>query len=403
MHEPCPCDSGLTYEHCCGIANRTAGNADIVARLTSAGIETNGKLTEQMDTAIESFKTSPDLFPARFNFTENKAWFVKMSPRWYSESVFLDPGRIRGTCVIEVTLERLQQMTQDMALQTSAFIFHTAFCGSTLMAQALDAMFNCLPLREPEVLNNLLAYFNSQTTSATQKSAQEPQRLLQKQKNAWLESILRLLSRRYESAQTTIIKANDYSNPMMIRLLECPHDIPVLFMYTPLAEFVAACLKADNRRVWIRARYKAIRTHAPRYLKLPEELTIDNENYAHMAAIYWCFNIALYQQAWQRFPEKCHSLDFNAMLAQPRETIEACGHIFGLKLLHDIDVTEKINGLLGVYSKNNKINYSPQQRVDDIHRWRTEYKIQMDAAEQLARQLLADNYPDVLLPGHFIK
>jgi len=398
-HEPCPCDSGLTYEQCCGIANRTAENADIVAHLTIDSIETNGQLTPQMDTALESFETSPDLFPARFNFFEKKAWFVKMSPRWYSESVFLDPARIRGTCVILSEFERLQQMTQGIAWQPSAYIFHTAFCGSTLMAQALDAVFNCLPLREPEVLGNLQVYINSQATGSAQKSEQEPEQ----ENNAWLDRILLLLSRRYEPDQAAVIKANDFANQMMIKLLECPREIPVLFMYTPLAEFVAACLKADNRRAWIRARYQLVSPHAPQLLKLPAGLTINDDDYAQMAAIYWCFNIALYLQAWQHFPEKLHSLDFNAMLAQPRESVEACGRLFGLELLDDIDVNEQINGLLGTYSKNSKFNYSPQQRTDDISRLLAEYKTEMDAADQLAHQLLANNYPDDLLPGHLIQ
>lgn len=397
--EPCPCDSGLTYEYCCGVANRTAGNADIVARLTTGGVETNGKLTPQMDTALELFATTPDLFPARFNFFEKKAWFVKMSPRWYSESVFLDPGRIRGTCIIESEFECLQQMTRDIAWQPSAYIFHTAFCGSTLMAQALDAIFNCLPLREPEVLGNLLVYINSQTTDSSSEAKQKSEQ----DKRAWLGRILRLLSRRYTPDQTAVIKANDYANPMMIKLLECPHEIPVLFMYTPLAEFFAACLKADNRREWIRARYKLICTDAQHLLNIPPELSINDDDYAQMAAVYWCFNIALYLEAWHRFPGKLHSLNFNAMLAQPGESVEACGRMFGLESLDDIDVNEQINGLLGVYSKNSQFNYSPQQRTDDIRRLQAEYKTEMNAAEQLAHQLLADNYPDDLLPGHLIR
>ncbi len=388
MHEPCPCDSGLRYEQCCGVVNRTAGNADIVARLTNNGsIETNGQLTAQMDTALNTFETTPDLFPARIDFFERKTWFVKMSPQWYSESVFLDPGRIRGSCVIEVELERLQQMTQGIAWQPSAYIFHSAFCGSTLMAQALDAIFSCLPLREPEVLGNLQTFISPQTKNTEQ------------QKNDWLDRILRLLSRRYISNQKTVIKTNDFANPMMIKLLDCPRDIPILFMYTPLPEFVAACLKVDSRRKWIRSRYKTVSANTPRLLTLPHKLAIDDESYAQMAAIYWSYNIALYLEAWQRFPDKLHSLDINTLLAQPRESIEACGHKFGLKSLDGVDTKKQINGLFGIYSKNSKLSYSPQQRTEDIGRLLTKYKTEMDTADQLARQLLTVNYPDDLLAG----
>jgi len=389
-HEPCPCNSGLTYEHCCGFANRNALNVETVARLTATSIETSGKLTVQMDAALESFATNPELFPARINFFQQKAWFVKMSPRWYRESVFLDPARIQGTCVVEIELERLQQMTQDIIWQPSAFIFHTAFCGSTLMTKALDAIFDCLPLREPEVLGNLLTYTNSQE--------------IEQEDPAWLDRILRLLCRRYKPDQTTVIKANDHSNPLMVKLLECPHDIPVLFMYTSLDEFVVACLKENNRCEWVRSRYKHVSAHLPSTLTLPAGgLSIDDDDYAQMAAVYWCFNIALYQQAWQRYPDKLRSLDINIMLAQPRKSVEACGHLFGLKLLDDIDVDKKINNLLGVYSKNNQLNYSPQQRIDDVAKLLAKYKTEIETAEQLAQQLLlAHKHPDDQLPGHLI-
>ncbi len=388
MHEPCPCDSGLCYAQCCGITNRTAGNADIVARLTNNGsTETNGQLTAQMDTALNTFTTTPDLFPARIDFFEHKAWFVKMSPRWYSESVFLDPGRIRGSCVVEIELQRLQHMVQGIAWQPSTYIFHTAFCGSTLMAQALGAVFNCLPLREPEILGNLQTYINSQTTDTEQ------------QKNDWLDWILRLLSRRYISNQGAVIKTNDFANPMMIKLLGCPRDIPILFMYTPLAEFVAACLKVANRCQWIRSRYQAVSANTPRLLTLPDKLTIGEKSYAQMAAVYWSYNIALYLEAWQHFPDKLHSLDINTLLAQPRESIEACGHSFGLQLIDNIKTSEQINSLFGIYSKNSKLSYSPQRRTEDIDRLLSKYKTEIDTADRLARQLLTDNYPDDLLAG----
>jgi len=398
MHEPCPCDSGLRYQQCCGTAGRTAENADAVIFLKDNDMLTNGQLTTKMKSALDSFASTPDLFPARIDFSRHKAWFVKMSPRWYSESVFLDPARIRGTCLVEINLEKLQLMTQEITWQPSAYIFHTAFCGSTLLAQALGSAFNCLPLREPEVLGNLQTYLASQTKNNEQ------------QKHDWLGNVLRLLSRRFDSRQTAVIKTNDFSNPMMIRLLEYPQHIPVLFMYIPLNEFVVACLKAENRRQWIQSRYLFARKKVSRILTLPDDFVVDinvdetrNYNsYAQMAAVYWSYNIGLYLEAWRQFPDKLNSLDIKTLLTQPREVLAACAEKFDLQSVNTANSDKQINELFSVYSKNSSQKYSPQQRIEDIERMLSQYKLEIDTAEKLAQQLLRDDYPVKQLVGQLM-
>ena len=157
-NDPCPCESGLPNSQCCGVPDRAAINADILVNISADDSTIQHRLTPQLRAALNNITTLPDFFPARINFFDDKAFFVKMSPRWFRESVFLDPARIKGTCVIESNLKWLQTAADQTAWNPTGLIFHTAFCGSTLMAQAVDALFNCLPLREPEVLGNVLFY-----------------------------------------------------------------------------------------------------------------------------------------------------------------------------------------------------------------------------------------------------
>ncbi|MCI0507403.1 MAG: hypothetical protein L0Z73_15020 [Gammaproteobacteria bacterium] len=245
----CPCESGLTFSGCCGVENRSAVSADISAVVSANGIIEKYKLTPQIQSAINLIHSNPDLFPARINFFESKAWFVKMSPRWYRESVFLDPGRIKGTFVIETDLTWLREVCERITWQLASFIFHTAFCGSTLMSQALDALFDCLPLREPEVLGNVLVYERPHAEAENQRT--------------WLHCVLHLLSRRYEPDQAVVVKANDHANPLTLALAKSGYHVPMLFMYTPLSEFLAGCLKAKNRREWIAQRYKSVVSAVP--------------------------------------------------------------------------------------------------------------------------------------------
>ena len=384
----CPCESGWLFSQCCGVENRSAVNANIMAVIAADGEVTAHELTEQIRSSITSITGNPDLFPARVDFSNNKSWFVKMSPRWYRESVFLDPGRIKGTFVIEADLSWLQQICSSIKQQPASFIFHTAFCGSTLMSQALDALYQILPLREPEVLGNLLVYQRSDVNEKT--------------KQLWLDCVLRLLSRRYETDQQVVVKVNDYANPLMLALANADYLKPTLFMYTPLNEFLAGCLKANNRREWIAQRYKAIVNVVPHWLNLPENMSIREDSYGKMAAVYWCYNIALYLEAANRSSSQVRSLDFNQMLENPYEVVEAVDMLFGLTLRNNINRSEEIQRLFGMYSKNSQLTYSPEQRINDIAVLLKQNQAELDEAEQLAYQLLGSNYPEYGLPGRLV-
>lgn len=385
----CPCESGLVFSECCGAENRRAVNADITAVITTDGTTVKQELTPHIQSAIASIADNPELFPARIDFANNKAWFVKMSPRWYRESVFLDPGRIKGTVVIEADLAWLQQICDKITWQPTSFIFHTAFCGSTLMSQALDALFQSLPLREPEVLGNALVFQRSNVTAHA--------------KQHWLDYVLRLLSRRFDKNELVVVKANDYANPMMIELINLNYRIPVLFMYTPLNEFLAGCLKAENRREWIAQRYKSVVSFASQRLELPKDVFIKEDDYGKMAAVYWCYNIALYLEAARQSASQVQSLDFNQMLENPLKAVRAAGASFGLAVLDNIDMQSEIKRLFGTYSKNSKFAYSPEQRNNDIKVLLKQYQTELCEAEQLANQLLGNDYPVHGLPGNLLE
>jgi hypothetical protein len=253
------------------------------------------------------------------------------------------------------------------------------------MSQALDALFDCLPLREPEVLGNVLVY---------ERSPAETENT-----NDWLNCILYLLSRRYETDQAAVVKANDYANPLMLALAKSEHHVPILFMYTPLREFLAGCLKAKNRREWIAQRYKSVISAAPQWLNLPPDLSIDDDAHGKMAAVYWCYNIALYLAASRQTVTQVRSLDFNHMLANSLKAVQAAGALFGLDARNGVDIDGEIRRLFGVYSKNSKFTYSPEQRNTDIEVLLKQNPAELDEAVQLAHQLLGNSYPSNGLPG----
>ncbi|MGD8639275.1 MAG: SEC-C domain-containing protein [Gammaproteobacteria bacterium] len=385
----CPCGSGFSYSDCCGAPGRNALNAPSLAFLSPDGIEGEESLTTALKSSIDNASLNPDLFPARINYFERKAWFVKMSPQWYGESVFLDPGRMKGTCVIGADLDWLQQTAERIAWQPTSYIFHTAFCGSTLMSQALSAVYDSLPVREPEVLGNLLVYLRSNA----EPTDEHPGRIQQ---------VLNLLSRRYVPEQPVVVKANDYANPFMPVLLDHQKAVPVLFMYTPFAEFLAGCLKADNRRQWIKQRFQAVQQFTSQVLSGEEGLQLEDDEFGKMAAVYWSYNVALFLQVQRAAPEQIRSLDFNTMLADPLAAVQCTATLFGLNARVDVNAQDEVDRLFGVYSKNSQFKYSPQQRNKDIVRILEANEQQLSAGEALAKKLLGNDYPEQGLPATIV-
>ena len=386
-NNPCPCESGLDYLYCCGAPDREKLN-NIVNTVTE-GEAAITKLTPAVQSCIDEMNTYPDLFPVRVNLFSDYVQWVKMSPFWYMESVFLDADRILGTYAFETDLQWLKAHADGIQWQPTPVIFHTAFCGSTLMSKALATVYDTLPLREPDALGALMVFFQSNTISDTEK-------------HEWIGHVMRLFSRRFEPEQTTVVKANDAANWMMKPLLEWQQDVPVLFMYTPLSEFLAGCFKAENRQDWIRERNGFIKNTAPQLLKLPAGLVIENDDIGKMAAIYWCYNIALYLDARQQSPSQIRSLEFNQMLAYPIEIITACGDFFQLNQQSGIFFDSEIKNLFGIYSKGGDQPYSADTRRQEIDDLLAKHGDQLEQSLDLAKQILGEQYPEPYLPGSLV-
>lgn len=383
--QSCNCGSGFDYSQCCGVEGRTALTANVFAYVSEKGVTSEDTMTPELLQALGSVADTPDLFPARVNLFDGKAWFVKMSPVTYRASVFLDPERIKGSCLIETNLDWLHQACEYIHWQPTSFIFHSAFCGSTLMSQVLETVFNCLSLREPELLNSMLIYNRS-------KAPEE-------EKSFWFDSLQRLLSRRFVPEQPVVVKANDYANPVMLNLMDWDPEVPVLFMYTPLNEFIVACLKADNRREWIKQRYESVKPFLAKAFYLENIPKIKESDYGEMAAVYWSYNVALFLDVAQNPAATIKSLDFNDMLANPVEAVKQCGSLFNLKVSNNIDIDTAVGELLGVYSKNSKIKYSPEQRQEELQKQFAQFSKEQESGEKVARKLLGESYPEPRLPN----
>lgn len=379
---PCPCESGLDYVTCCG--NPEIESINIISKINAVG-QGNSNLTQELIQALDDFKQSPEIFPLNINFQEQKSTCVKMSPFWFSESVFLDSTRINGTCALECDLKWLAEAADTIEYQYTPFIFHTAFCGSTLISRALELIYNSLPLREPDLLYSLL------DLDCLKDIPSE----VNKQ---WYERVLKILSRRFEQSQPALVKANDYANPIIESLLAYNSKFPVLFLFTPFSEFFAGCLRAESRQTWIANRYHLISPNLEKLFPDANLPLIADEDYSKMAAIIWSYNIKHFLKACENYPTRIKTLNFNTFLDNPLQTLEACANWFNLSQRDDIHPTVEMSWLMNVYSKNPDYTYNLQTRNNDINNTLAKYSNELIEAEFIVSDLLGEYYPLNALP-----
>ena len=93
-------------------------------------------------------------FPVDLNVRERRYGFLRIEDAVLERSSFLDT-RIDAPLAQAVAVAADSLGELDVAARAPAWLFHTSFCGSTLLARVLHAPPHGVCLREPMVLRRL--------------------------------------------------------------------------------------------------------------------------------------------------------------------------------------------------------------------------------------------------------
>jgi hypothetical protein len=221
---------------------------------------------------------SPEWYPVSIDRALRRIDFVRMSPDTYRDSVFLDSRtrHLGDTCTIAVDeLVGARSGGSSEAVHVH-YVFHTAFCCSTLLARYLERLPHVLVLKEPGLLGHVaVAPYDSHET--------------------WQETAtltLALLSRTYAAEQRACIKASDWCNGLADFALGANLTATGTFLMVPLRRFVLAVLKSPGRRRWAQARARLAARDARRTARLAD-VTATALTSAQAAAFVWLVNRAL--------------------------------------------------------------------------------------------------------------
>jgi hypothetical protein len=191
-----------------------------------------------------------DWLPHRLDPAGDRVRFVRIGRDARRARPFLynfEPASSRDSCWIAG--DAVREAAVDAA--PCHFIFHTAFCRSTLLVHALDVEGVATGLSEPAIVQNLVDVRDS----AFGRGMMGP--------------VLDLLARPMAPGESVIVKPSNAANPLLPVLLEARPQSRVLLLFSQLPAFLRSLAKKGLQgRMWGRRLYPKVEHYAPLALGL---------------------------------------------------------------------------------------------------------------------------------------
>jgi hypothetical protein len=215
-------------------------------------------------------------------------------------------------------------------------IFHSAFCCSTLLANAYDRPGLAFSLKEPAILQDLVGWRHQGGAPA--------------QVGAVLGDAVRLLARPFEVGEACVIKPSNVVNGFAPALIGGRDDVKALLLYAPLRIFIASIAsKGLTGRLWARDLL------AKQLQEQFVDLGFTAQDYfrqtdLQVAAVGWMAQHAMFAKMVAKMPDRVRTLDSEELLARPDEALAALDTLFGVS-----DTAEGRAAVIArVFSRNSK-------------------------------------------------
>lgn len=199
------------------------------------------------------------------------------------------------------------------------FVFHSAYCCSTLLARAFDLPGTAMGLKEPHLLQDMVGW---------RWRGGDPKRL-----GLVLDGALRLLGRPFGPGEAVVVKPSNLANGLADAMLRLRPAAGALLLHAPLPGFLVSIVKKGMwGRLWVRELFLGLmRDGAGARLGFtPEQLMGQSD--LQIAAAGWLAQQALFADLAARHPARVRTLDSDTLLARPAAAMTALGALFGLVL-----------------------------------------------------------------------
>ena len=179
--------------------------------------------------------TDPGYFPVHIDFARDRLVFVEADRNRLASLPFVD-GRFPMTdgTAVEIRLSDALEAHWIKPAGPDRFIFHVAFCGSTLLATLLDVPGRSFGQREPQLLNIIADASRSQPASSVASA---------------LGLTRSMLRRPWRAGERNFCKPSNWANNLIPILTRNPQHIRPLFIVIDSRDYLVAMFRGGRERV----------------------------------------------------------------------------------------------------------------------------------------------------------
>lgn len=216
---------------------------------------------------------------------------------------------------VEVPRAELRLAPDPGATQGLHFLFHSAFCSSTMLAHALDRRSVAASLSEPVILNDIVGFRRRGAPPAAVESV--------------ARTALALLARPFPGEQGVVVKPSNIVNPLIPALLALAPEARAILLHARLDDFLASVAKKGLWcRLWVRELLRGYLTDGFGNLGFgPEDLFLQSD--LQIAAVGWLAQQQAFAKLLEAYPARLRSLVSSRLIAEPASVISASLHHYG--------------------------------------------------------------------------
>ncbi|WP_343518550.1 hypothetical protein [Sphingomonas sp.] len=259
----------------------------------------------------EAIIRDPQWFPHRFDAARRQILFVRLTREQHRAAAFLDDRHLgEGLESRAVSIDAID--ADAVPAGRLHFIFHSAFCCSTLLAAALDVPGRVFALKEPVILNDV---------ALVARRGLDPRDL---------DRILALLARPFAPGEIMVAKPGNEANTAIPSLLTRLPAARALLMSSPIEGFLGSVAnKGMWGRLWGRRVYAGLRPFQPRDPGYSDSDLLQQTD-LQIAALVWLAHRGQFAELSRIAPGRYRGLLAEDLLANRARALTAISDWFEL-------------------------------------------------------------------------
>lgn len=258
----------------------------------------------------------PEWLAHRYVESKDAIQFVKLPRAGHAAATFVTDEYLPAN-LPRVEIDRRAALAAAPAPAPVRFVFHSAFCCSTLVARVFDRPGVSMALKEPPILNDLVGW---RRRGAAGRDVAEV-----------TDGVLRLLARPFEDGEAAIIKPSNIVNGLIPLMMALRPDAKALLMHAPLPVFLTSVAKKSlDGRLWVRELATGFRTDGLLQRIGFDDAQLFRQTDLQIAAIGWLAQQALFADIAGGMSDRVRSLDSETLLDRPEEAVAALAGLYGV-------------------------------------------------------------------------